>query len=484
MADLASPHVIILGAGPAGVGGAFQLRRLGAARVTVLEQRSVVGGNAGSFEAGGLRLDYGSHRLHPACDPDILADIRNLLGDELLDRPRHGRIRLRGRWIHFPLKPVDLLLRLDPAFAAGSLTDMIRRPAAGGDAENFATIMRASLGPTICDEFYFPYARKIWGVDPAELSPVQARRRVSANSFGKLIRKVLEQLPGLKRPGAGRFFYPRYGYGSISEAYAAAAREAGADVRLGLRVESLDVPLGDEPWRVRAVPASPPWEPDPPPGGEVELEADHLWSTIPIPALARAVRPAAPEAVLHASDQIRFRAMLLVYLELPVDRFTEFDAHYLPGTDVAITRLSEPKNYAALEEPRGVTTLCAELPCEPGDRHWECTDEELGELVALDLETVGIPLPAPPARVFVRRLRQAYPIYLQGYERHFETLDRWADSLPRMLTYGRQGLFAHDNTHHALFMAYAAAECMRGGRFDDERWQSYRQIFESHVVED
>ena len=102
----------------------------------------------------------------------------------------------------------------------------------------------------------------------------------------------------------------------------------------------------------------------------------------------------------------------------------------------------------------------------------------------MDLDTVGIPLPAPPVRVFVRRLRQAYPIYLQGYERHFETLDRWADSLPRMLTYGRQGLFAHDNTHHALFMAYAAAECMRGGRFDDERWQSYRQIFESHVVED
>jgi hypothetical protein len=30
-----------------------------------------------------------------------MADIRALVGDDLLDRPRHGRIRLRDRWVHF-----------------------------------------------------------------------------------------------------------------------------------------------------------------------------------------------------------------------------------------------------------------------------------------------------------------------------------------------------------------------------------------------
>ena len=29
-------------------------------------------------------------------------------------------------------------------------------------------------------------------------------------------------------------------------------------------------------------------------------------------------------------------------------------------------------------------------------------------------------------------------------------LDRWAEGLGGLLTFGRQGLFAHDNTHHAL----------------------------------
>ena len=121
------PRIVILGAGPAGVGAAHWLRQTRKAQVTVVEQNAVVGGNAGSFEAGGQRLDYGSHRLHPACDPEILAEIRKLLGDELLDRPRHGRIHLRGKFVHFPLKPVDLMLRLDPRFALGSLTDMARK---------------------------------------------------------------------------------------------------------------------------------------------------------------------------------------------------------------------------------------------------------------------------------------------------------------------------------------------------------------------
>ena len=138
-----TPRVLVLGAGPAGAGAAYRLRRLDRAAVTLVEQKTTVGGNAGSFDWNGHRLDFGSHRLHPACDPDILAEIRALLGDELLDRPRHGRIRLRGRWIHFPLKPLDLLLRLDPAFATGVLADMARkrlpREARPG-RESFATV--------------------------------------------------------------------------------------------------------------------------------------------------------------------------------------------------------------------------------------------------------------------------------------------------------------------------------------------------------
>jgi protoporphyrinogen oxidase len=468
--------VVILGAGPAGLGAAYRLRHLDRAQVTVLEQQEVPGGNAGSFRLAGMPVDYGSHRLHPACDPAILADIQRFLGPDLLDRPRHGRIGLRGRWIHFPLTPVDLLLRLDPGFALGTLRDLLLKPfRRDGTKANFAEVLRANLGPTICDSFYFPYARKIWGLPPEELSAIQARRRVSAGSFAKLARKVLSQVPGFTPAGAGRFFYPRGGYGQICQGYAREASRAGADLRYGRRVIGVLPPRGpNDPWEVEAEN-----------GGAVErFEADHLWSTIPITVMARLMGSGAPEAVRAASGGIQYRAMVLIYLVLPVSQFTEYDAHYFPGATLRITRLSEPKNYAELTEPRDRTVLCAELPCNPDDPWWSMDDAGLGTLVAEDLAQAGIPLPATPVQVHVRRLRQAYPIYTIGYEGPFGVLDAWADGLPRFLSYGRQGLFAHDNTHHALAMAYAAADCLDASGFRSDQWSDHRRVFETHVVED
>lgn len=479
------PNVVILGAGPAGLGAAFQLARRGQAEVTVLERNAVVGGNAGSFELAGLRVDYGSHRLHPACDPEVMRDIRGLLGDDLLDRPRHGRIRLRDRWIHFPLKPVDLALRLPPSFAAGVLADSLRKllpkPAVDSKAETFASILEAGLGRTICRDFYFPFARKIWGLEPDQMSETQARRRVSAGSLGKMFRKVLSAVPGLKPPGSGRFFYPRRGFGQISEAYAQAAQNAGATIHFNANVSAIQANNEAGKGSQQTITYEQ--------NGEFKsMTADAIWSTIPITILARLLNPAPPSALLDAANNLDYRAMILIYLVVEQDQFTEYDAHYFPELHLPITRLSEPKNYSDASEPAGKTVLCAELPCSsasPECQFWKLNNEELGELVCRSLADAGIPVRAPVSQIVTRRLPQAYPIYPQGYEQHFDLLDDWFNQQPDLLTFGRQGLFAHDNTHHALFMAYAAANCLDAVQgFDDNRWREYRQTFKTHVVED
>ncbi len=473
---MAKTRVTILGAGPAGLGAAWRLREEGKAEVVVLEQREVVGGNAGSFEIDGIPVDYGSHRLHPACDPMILADLRGLMKDDLLDRPRHGRIRLQGKWIHFPLRSSDLFAHLPISFGTGvvldSLTKIIPRRSNGNGHESFASVLEKGLGKTICRDFYFPYARKIWGSEPSELSAIQARRRVSAGSLGKMVKKVLSVVPGLKQPGAGRFFYPKEGYGQISESIAMRAKDLGADIRLGNSVQKVE--LGD---RKRVTVES---------GGvQQTIETDHIWSTIPITALIKTAEPAPPREVIEATESLSYRAMVLIYLVLEEAQFTEFDAHYFPEEEVPITRLSEPKNYSVRTDPKDRTVLCAELPCRIGDKYWLMTDEELGELVRDSLEKSGIPIRGRIHSVLTRRLPFAYPIYQTGYERYFDIQDRWVDSLDGVLTFGRQGLFAHDNTHHALAMAYGAVDCMTpSGVFDREKWNRYREEFSKHVVED
>jgi len=207
-------------------------------------------------------------------------------------------------------------------------------------------------------------------------------------------------------------------------------------------------------------------------------------STIPISVLARAVTPPAPPEIQASLAALQYRAMILIYVVLSVDRFTEYDAHYFPGADVAITRLSEPKNYSLIGRP-GTTTLCAELPCSVDDVHWNASDETLGQLVVDALEQAGLKVSVPLRGVQTRRLSHAYPIYDRGYNGHFDRIDNWVHGTERLLSFGRQGLFAHDNTHHTLAMAYAAAGCLDDdGQWDAERWAESRRRFESHVVED
>ena len=469
-------RIVILGAGPAGVGAAWQLVKRGKADVTVLEQRDDVGGNAGSFELAGMQVDYGSHRLHPACEPRILEDLRDLMGDDLLSQPRHGRIRLQGRWIHFPLKPQDLALRLPISFSAGvaidALSKFVRGRKGGNGHETFTSVLENGLGPTICRDFYFPYAIKIWGLPPEELSATQAHRRVSAGSLGKMVRKILSIVPGFKTPGSGRFFYPREGFGQISREIANEARELGADIRTGSTVKKLE--LGNV---CRVTYES---------GGHTHtVEADHVWSTLPITVLARIAGPDVPKAVVDAGSQISYRAMVLIYLVVDQEQWTEFDAHYFPETDIKLTRLSEPKNYSSGNGPANKTILCGELPCMVNDEIWKTSDEDLGELCRESLERCGIPITAPISMVATKRLAFAYPIYKEGYEEFFNIQDEWASGLDRVLTFGRQGLFAHDNTHHALAMAYGAVDCLDDdGNFSADKWSAYRTEFAKHVVED
>jgi protoporphyrinogen oxidase len=466
--------VAVLGAGPAGLGAAYRVARRRQFEVTVVERGSVVGGNAGSFELAGMQVDYGSHRLHPSCDPGILGDIRGMLGDRLLDRPRHGRIRLRGRWVHFPLKPADLALHLPWSFAAGVAVDSIKKTVSrGGREDSFADVLRKGLGPTICRDFYFPYARKIWGVDPDTLDAEQARRRVSAGSLAKMARKALNAVPGFRKKGGNRFYYPQDGFGAITEGYRSAAVAAGVNFRFRTTVAGIK----SEGGRVAAVHLAGP-------GGIESLEVKQALSAIPVSQLVKLMDPAAPAAVQAAACSLQFRAMILVYLVLEREQFTEYDAHYFPGAEVPITRLSEPKNYG-LAANGGRTVLCAELPCSMQDAVWRAADWELGALVTQALEAAGIPVRSRVLEVVCRRLPQAYPIYTRQYRKSFEAIDQWLSGMEGLVTFGRQGLFAHDNTHHALAMAYALDGCLRDdGSLDQPAWAACRRDFEKHVVED
>jgi protoporphyrinogen oxidase len=449
--------IVVVGAGPAGLAAAWGAARSGH-DVTVVDRADHVGGMAASRTVAGLPVDHGSHRLHPSTDPALLAELRELLGDDLQVRPRHGRIELAGRWVGFPLRTGDLLRNLPPSFAAGAAVDSLTSPLRRPRADTFDARLRAGLGRTVVGSFYGPYSHKLWDTAAADLDGDLARKRVSAGSPVAIARKLLRGAS----PEGRTFLYPRRGFGQIPEAIADAARALGADIRLGVGVARIDL-------------AAPSVTLD---DGTV-LRADSVLSTMPVGALsAMAGGPAL---------ELRHRAMLLVYLVLDQPRWTEFDAHYLPDPAHPVARLSEPKNYRdSPDDPPGTTVLCAEVACWEGDDLWSSPPDALGRVVAEALASEGLP-PVTPTAVEVVRLPRVYPVFEPGYAWKLARVEAWlaAEAGPRVVTLGRQGLFVPDNTHHVLAMGRAAAACLRAdGTMDLAAWSAARAAFRQFVVED
>ena len=460
-------ELVVLGAGPAGLVAAWRAAAAGRS-VLVLERAAEPGGMAASLEVAGVRVDHGSHRLHPATAPHLLAALRRLLGDDLQARPRNGRLRLYGRWVGFPLRAGELVRAVPPGAAARIARDAVAAPLRRrGRGDSYAAALSRSLGPALYEAMYAPYARKLWGLPGERIDPEQARVRVTADTPWKVAARIL----GGGGDGPGRtFHYPRRGFGQITEALAGAAVAAGADLRCGTEVAAVRT------GGTRAVVAT---------ADGTEVTARRVFSTLPLPVLARLATPAPPAGSLADAASLRFRAMVLVYLVHAGGRWTPYDAHYLPGPETPVTRISEPANYrTSADDPTDRSVLCAEVPCAVGDAVWTADDAALATLVRDGLAATGLP-PVAVSGVEVRRLPHVYPVYERGFAGRLAGLERWAAALPHVTTFGRAGLFAHDNSHHAMAMAYDAVDALRpDGSWDEPAWAAARERFRAHVVED
>jgi protoporphyrinogen oxidase len=460
--------VLVVGGGPSGLAAALGAARAGRS-VLLVESAQVVGGMAASFTVAGQRVDYGSHRLHPSAAPGVRALLDELLGDDLQVRERRGRLRLADRWVDFPLRTSNLLRtvpwRLGARIGAEMVTGPLRRPA---DA-SYGEFVRAGLGPTALARFHGPMATKLWGCPPSELSAELARRRISVDGGGALLRRLART----SRPDGRTFLYPRLGYGQVVDRLAESAAAAGVGLVTSTSVATL---TPGSPVEVTTT------------GGDAVAAARVLWTAGP-GALARATGVAVPP--------LTHRGLVLVNLAVPADRYSPVDAHYVPDPGVPFARLSEPKNYRDGPDPVGVTVLCAELPATVGDGVWRATDTELAEMVLGGMAAVDLPRPAV-AEVVVRRLPRVYPVLRVGDADRRRALAP-LEALAGVTVLGRQGLHVADNLHHVLDMALSASGCLTidsgdgdsregksrdGAGWDAVRWAAERARFETFVVDD
>ena len=327
-----------------------------------------------------MRVNLGSHRLHPTVEPRILAELRALLGDDLQRRPRNGRIRLGGRWIAFPLRPLDLAAA--PAAGDGRRARCATRPSGRSAAappreDTFEEVLRAALGPTLCERFYFPYARKLWGLDPARAGG----RAGPAPRGGALARTAGAR--GSWRAGArasGTSSTPAAATASCGRRWPTRARAAGAEVLLDAEATPPRARAGRRARRRSA-------------DGR-DLEARRVWSTLPVTALARMVEPAPPAEALAAADALAYRAMVLVYLVARRGRATPLRRPLPARAARRRSRASRSRATTATATTRRASPCCAPRSrATPDGDLFAATAEELGRVAVEGLVEAGLPRP-------------------------------------------------------------------------------------------
>ena len=454
-------HIVVLGAGLAGLSTTWTLCRSGH-RVTLCEKQDHVGGMASSWKVGPYWLDFGPHRFH-SLDEGLIAHLYEILDDEVVIRERKSRIYLEGKFFDYPLELTNVLAGLPAHTLARALADYLWirvsqwfKPIPDSHFENWV-IKR--FGRTLYDLFFGTYTSKAWGMPCTEISADWAAQRISqANLWDTIVKTIKAPREGEVRSLVTRFWYPaRGGVGQIARKYAEKIRAMGGDIRLGCAVERIDVEHGRA-TRVHAVRE----------GTAQVIDCDRIVNTIPVPHLLRALQPlpggeqAAAEAA-QAAANLRYIGIVFVYLE--VDRPSVLPDHwvYLPSKQLTIHRMTEFKNFSDGNAPGCSTVVCCEITCRPGDEHWRLDLEQAARIAERDLVRIGL-LPEGLARpLTIARLPQAYPVYDLSYRHNLGILSRAISRVGNLHTTGRQGLYRYNNMDHSIAMGRKVAQAIDSG---------------------
>ena len=245
MSDARKPHVVILGAGPAGISAAWRLSELGI-QTTVLERDAAVGGMGKTITVGDYHVDYGPHTFHIRETEESRAiheAIKPMFGEDPLILTRGTRVLLRGREYVYPLEMLQVLTGVSPLLSFRIVFDYLMASikstlAPAKKEDSFEEWGVRNLGRTLYDLCFGIYSERVWGLPTSQISSKQAQRVAKLN-----LKNIILRVIGINADPATyftKYMYPRKGISVLFDNMAAEARANGGSVHLETPVVRLE----------------------------------------------------------------------------------------------------------------------------------------------------------------------------------------------------------------------------------------------------
>ena len=186
----AEPRVVILGAGPTGLGAAWRLNEHGHTNWSLFEAAPHAGGLASSvIDDQGFTWDLGGHVLfsHYRYFDEVMD---RALGDAWVEHVREAWVWMRDRWIPYPFQNNIWRLPEQELNACVAGLQALQNAGERGRPATFREWLLRSFGQGICDAFLFPYNRKVWAYDPSALNVGWMGERVATVNLQRILENI------------------------------------------------------------------------------------------------------------------------------------------------------------------------------------------------------------------------------------------------------------------------------------------------------
>lgn len=319
-------RIVIIGAGPTGLGAGYRLRELGYEDWVILEAGDRVGGLATSItDDDGFTWDIGGHVMfshYPYYDRLV----ETLMGQEYSTLQREAWVWTENRFIPYPFQ--NNIRDLEPQTIFDCLAGAVRAQLGAGDPlpRNFHEWIHATMGSGIADHFMIPYNFKVWATPATLMNYGWIGERVSVVDVEELLRGVLFDKQEKEWGPNSTFKYPlRGGTGFL---YEGMRRHVEDNLELNCPVVGVDT-------AGRTVHTA---------DGR-RFPYDVLLSTMPLNHLVTSL-DGVPAAVSAAAGELGWTGSHIV--GIGVDRPVESDKNwvYFPEPDVPFYRVTYLSNYS------------------------------------------------------------------------------------------------------------------------------------------
>jgi protoporphyrinogen oxidase len=411
--------------------------------VELFERNSFVGGNAITFRHGDFLFDSGAHRFHDK-DDEMTKELLALLGDEIHRVSAPSQIYYDGRYIDFPMSPLNLFSRIGIAKGVEAGLSFLKARIAGCRSLNsFEDHSVGHYGRVLSSMFLLNYSEKLWGIPTSKLSVSASGSRLKGLTFATFLKELFVGKDAKTKHLDGSFYYPKYGFGTICERFAS---EIGHErISLNAGIEKVFT-SGN---KIKAVQLS---------DGQL-VDTPLVVSTLPLTKLVNIFSPAPDKHILETAKKLRFRNVLLLTLFFEKESISPNASIYFPQYHIPFTRAYEPRNRSALMSAKRRTSIVIEIPCQNEDALWQNDKEAVFRDLQPYLKEIG--WLDKLIDYELKRMPNAYPVLEIGSAPLVYELKQYLSQFTNLHLAGRNGVFEYTHVHDMMRTAYDLIRTMQ-----------------------